>query len=86
MRIIVLLTPFEEWASQVLLMVKKSACQYRKHKRHRFDPWVGKIPWRMAVWVPIFLLENPMDREAWWATVHGVAKSTHTQNDNNSLK
>ena len=28
-------------------------------------------------------LENPMDREAWWATVHGVAKSrtrlsTHT--------
>ena len=32
-------------------------------------------------------LENPMDREAWWATVHRVAKSqtrlkrlsTHTQ-------
>ena len=28
-------------------------------------------------------LENPRDREAWWATVHGVAKSqtqltTHT--------
>ena len=22
-----------------------------------------------------FCLENPMDREAWWATVHGVAKS-----------
>ena len=20
-------------------------------------------------------LENPMDREAWWATVHGIAKS-----------
>ena len=20
-------------------------------------------------------LQNPMDREAWWATVHGVAKS-----------
>ena len=20
-------------------------------------------------------LENPMDKEAWWATVHGVAKS-----------
>ena len=20
-------------------------------------------------------LENPMDREAWWATVHGVAES-----------
>ena len=22
-----------------------------------------------------FCLENPMDRRAWWATVHGVAKS-----------
>ena len=22
-----------------------------------------------------FCLENPMDRGAWWATVHGVAKS-----------
>ena len=22
-----------------------------------------------------FCLENPMDREAWWATVHGVTKS-----------
>ena len=22
-----------------------------------------------------FCLENPMDREVWWATVHGVAKS-----------
>ena len=21
-------------------------------------------------------LENPMDREAWWATVHGVAKES----------
>ena len=33
-------------------------------------------------------LENPMDREACWATVHGIAKSrtklsanTHTQNN-----
>ena len=24
---------------------------------------------------PIFLLENPMDRGAWWATVHRLAKS-----------
>ena len=24
---------------------------------------------------PVFLLENPMDRGAWWATVFEVAKS-----------
>ena len=24
---------------------------------------------------PVFLPENPMDGGAWWATVHGVAKS-----------
>ena len=26
-------------------------------------------------------LENPMDRGAWWATVHGVAKSRTQLND-----
>ena len=26
-------------------------------------------------------LENPMDRGAWWATVHGVAKSQTQLND-----
>ena len=23
---------------------KESACRGRRRKRHRFDPWVGKIP------------------------------------------
>ena len=27
---------------------KEPACRCRRHKRHRFDPWVGKIPWRRA--------------------------------------
>ena len=30
---------------------KEPACQCRRHKRPRFDPWVGKIPWRRA-WQP----------------------------------
>ena len=48
----------------------------QKTKRHRFDYWVRKIPWRRA-WQPtaVFFLENPMDREAWQAIVHRVAKS-----------
>ena len=38
-------------------------------RRHRFDPWIRKIPWRRK-WhlVQYSCLENPMDREAWWAT------------------
>ena len=27
---------------------KEPACQRRRRKRHRFDPWVRKIPWRKA--------------------------------------
>ena len=24
---------------------KEPGCQCRRHKRHGFNPWVGKIPW-----------------------------------------
>ena len=34
---------------------KEPACQCRRHKRHGFDPWVGKIPWRRA-WQPTLVL------------------------------
>ena len=30
---------------------KVHACQCRRHKRHVFDPWGRKIPWRRA-WQP----------------------------------
>ena len=30
---------------------KEPACQRRRPKRHRFDPWIGKIPWRRP-WQP----------------------------------
>ena len=30
---------------------KEPACQCRRHKRCRFDPWVWKIPWRRK-WQP----------------------------------
>ena len=25
---------------------KEPSCQCRRQKRHKFNPWVGKIPWR----------------------------------------
>ena len=35
---------------------KESTCQGRRHKRHGFHTWIGKIPWRRA-WqpAPVFL-------------------------------
>ena len=61
---------------------KKSACQCRRLRRRRLNPWVGKISWRRE-WQSTFCLENPMDCGA-WATGHGVTKSQtwliiHTQ-------
>ena len=45
------------------------------------ETWVASLGWEdpleegMATHSSILALENPMDRGAWWATVHGVAKS-----------
>ena len=56
---------------------KQPTCQCRRHKRHGFDPWIGKIPWRRA-WqpTPVFLPGKFLDRGGWRATVYGVAKSS----------
>ena len=51
---------------------KESACQCRRQRR-RFNPQVGRIPWRRK-WQPAPVF-SAMDRGAWWATDHGVAKS-----------
>ena len=53
------------------LSSKELACQYR---RCRCNPWMGKILWRRTWQLQCSCLENPMDRGAWWATVHGVAE------------
>ena len=60
---------------------KESACQYRRYKRCRFDPWVGKIPWRRA-WqpTPVFLPgeshgQRSLGGVGWRGTVHRVTKS-----------
>ena len=47
-----------------------------------FNPWVGKIPWRKECNpLQYSYLENPMDRGAWQATVHGITKSRIGLND-----
>ena len=58
------------------LSSQESTCQCR---RPRLDPWVSKIPWRKE-WLPLqySCLGNPMDRGAWRATIHGVAKQWDT--------
>ena len=57
---------------------KESAFQCRRRRRHGFDPWIRKIPWRRK-WQPTPVLlpgkSWKMDREAWRATIHRVAKS-----------
>ena len=57
---------------------KEPACQCRRHKRLRFDPWIGKVsgggngnPFQYSC------LENPMERGAWWTTVHRVQRVRH---------
>ena len=44
-----------------------------------FIPGLGRPPGgRNGNPLQCSYLENPMDREAWWATVHGVTKESDT--------
>ena len=57
------------------LSSKEPTCQCR---RHRFDPWVGKIPWRRE-WqpTPVFLPKEFHGQRS-LAIVHGVCKELET--------
>ena len=50
-------------------------CQCKRHKRCGFDSWVGIPGGGNGNPLQSSCLENPMDRGAWQAIVHGVAKS-----------
>ena len=55
------------------LSCKEFPCQCR---RHRFNPWVRKIPWRKnGNPLQYSSLGYAMDRGAWQLMVHGAAKS-----------
>ena len=47
---------------------------YLHREGPKFDHWVRKIPGE-GNGTQYSCMGNPMDRGAWWATVHGVAKS-----------
>ena len=57
---------------------KEPACQCRKPKRLKFNPWVRKIPWRKA-WQPaaVFLplRESNGQRNLVGYSLHRVAKN-----------
>ena len=55
---------------------KEPACQCRRCKRHGFNCWVRKIPWRRA-WqpTPVFLPGESHGQRSLWTTVHRVTKS-----------
>ena len=57
---------------------KEPACQCRRHKRHGFDLWVGKIPWRRAGQdTPVFL---PGESHGQRSLV-GYSPRGHTESD-----
>ena len=66
-------SPLIQWLIPIILSFpsgasgKEPVYQCRKHKRHRFDPWVRKIPWR-GPWqpTPVFL---PRESHGWRSLV-----------------
>ena len=55
---------------------KVPACRRRRRKTLEFHPWLGRSPGEgNGNPLQCSCQENPMDRGAWWTTVHGVVKS-----------
>ena len=62
-------------ASQVVLVVKNPPVSIGEVRNVSLISWLGRSPGRGNGNILQYCLENSMDRGAWWATVHGVAKS-----------
>ena len=67
---------FFDGVSQVVLVVKNPPPNAGDVRDMGLIPGLGKSPGRgYGNPLQYFCLENPMDRGAWQATVHGVAKN-----------
>ena len=66
-----------QWASQVALVVKNLPAKAGDIKDMDSIPRSGRSPGEGGHSNPLqySCLESPMDRGAWWATIHRVAKS-----------
>ena len=64
------------WRVFQLVIVVKNPLANAGDMRCRFNPWVGKIPWRRAQkHTLVFLLREPHGQRNLVGTVHGVPKS-----------
>ena len=65
---------------------KEPICQCRKHRKHGFDPWVGKVPWRRK-WksTPVSLPGRSHEQRSlagcspWGHKESGMAEHEHTR-------
>ena len=65
------------WASQMVLVVKNLPANARDVRHMGSIPGSGTSPGgRHGIPLQDSCLGNPMDREAWWATVHGAEKES----------
>ena len=69
------------WVSQVALVVKNLPANARHIRDTGSIPALGRSPaGGHGNPLQCFCLKNPVDRGAWWATVHGVAKRHDSSN------
>ena len=71
----------DPWASQVVLMVNNPPANAgERHGRCKFNPWVGKIPWRgTQQCTPVSLPGESHEQRILGATVHGFTESDTTE-------